>query len=108
MVYTDCPLDARDFTDYRSTSDINNELIVTNNIQNNFEYNKFITKNATKIINGYKNKIEKLYKCGPHGDTMLNEQYKQHCDKEKCEVKPYDMKGLGMGREFNSDIKNCE
>ena len=28
MVYTDCPLDARDFTDYRSTSDINNEIIV--------------------------------------------------------------------------------
>ena len=55
MVYTDCPLDARDFTDYRSTSDINNELIVLNNIQNNFEYNKFITENATSIINNYRN-----------------------------------------------------
>ena len=74
MVYTDCPLDARDFTDYRSTSDINNELIVTNNIQNNFEYNKFITENATKIINGYRNKIEKLYNVVLI-DTMLNEQY---------------------------------
>tara|TARA_B100001142_G_scaffold91513_1_gene93353 strand:+ start:114 stop:440 length:327 start_codon:yes stop_codon:yes gene_type:complete len=102
MVYTDCPLDARDFTDYRSTSDINNELIVSNNIQNNFEYNKFITNNATKIINQYRNKIEKIYKCGPHGNTMLNEQYKQHCTKDNCEVKPFDMKGLGMGREFNS------
>jgi hypothetical protein len=39
---------------------------------------------------------------------MLNEQYKQHCDKDKCEVKPYDMKGLGMGREFNSNMKDCE
>ena len=28
MVYTDCPMDARDFTDYRSTSDINNELLL--------------------------------------------------------------------------------
>ena len=107
MVYTDCPLDARDFTDYRSTSDINNELIVTNDIRNNFEYNKFITENATKIINGYRNKIEKLYKCGPHADTMLNEQYKQHCDKDNCVVKAYDKEGLGMGREYNSNEK-CE
>ena len=82
--------------------------LLLNNIQNNFEYNKFITQNATKLINGYKNKIEKLYKCGPHGNTMLNEQYKQHCNKDNCEVKPYDKKGLGMGREFNSDIKYCE
>tara|TARA_B100001564_G_scaffold110256_1_gene91349 strand:+ start:168 stop:491 length:324 start_codon:yes stop_codon:yes gene_type:complete len=107
MVYTDCPLDARDFTDYRSTSDINNELIVKNNIQNNFEYNKFITKNATKLMDEYKNKIEKEFACGPHGETMLNEQYKQHCNKEGCEVKPYDSKGLGMGREFNS-LNDCE
>ena len=36
-IYNDCPLDARDFTDYRSTSDINNEIINKNNIKNSFE-----------------------------------------------------------------------
>lgn len=106
MVYTDCPLDARDFTDYRSTSDINNELIVLNKIQNNFEYNKFLTKNATQLMDKYKNKIEKQFSCGPHADTMLNEQYKQSCNKDNCTVKPYDMKGLGMGREFSS-LDDC-
>ena len=35
------PLDARDFTDYRSSSDINNEIIQKNKINNSFEYNKF-------------------------------------------------------------------
>ena len=74
------------------------KLLLTNNIQNNFEYNKFITQNATKIINEYKNKIEKLYKCGPHGNTMLNEQYKQHCNKDLCEVKPYDNKRFRYGK----------
>ena len=58
-IYNDCPLDARDFTDYRSTSDINNEIINKNNIKNSFEYNKFITNNATKMISEYTNEIEK-------------------------------------------------
>ena len=106
MVYTDCPLDARDFTDYRSTSDINNELIATNNIQNNFEYNKFITQNATKIMKNYRDKIEKQYKCGPHADTMLNEKFIQECSKKGCAVKPYDEKGLGLGRKYD-DMNSC-
>ena len=101
-VYNDCPLDARDFTDYRSTSDINNELISKNNIKNSFEYNKFITKNATKLIDNYKTKIETAYGCGPHADTMLNEKEKLHCNKEECTIKPYDKNGLGLGRDFYS------
>jgi len=101
-IYNDCPLDARDFTDYRSTSDINNEIINKNNIKNSFEYNKFITNNATKMISEYTNDIEKKYGCGPHADTMLNEKNKQHCDKNKCTIKPFDKNGLGLGRDFYS------
>tara|TARA_B000000475_G_C15626998_1_gene295724 strand:+ start:149 stop:418 length:270 start_codon:yes stop_codon:yes gene_type:complete len=65
-VYNNCPLDARDFTDYRSSSDINNEIIEKNKINNSFEYNKFINNKALDIMNSQKSKIESLYNCGDH------------------------------------------
>ncbi len=65
-VYNNCPLDARDFTDYRSSSDINNEIIQKNKLNNSFEYNKFINNKALDIMNSQKSKIESLYNCGDH------------------------------------------
>ena len=65
-VYNNCPLDARDFTDYRSSSDINNELIKKNKINNSFEFNKFINNKALEIMNSEKKKVESLYNCGDH------------------------------------------
>ena len=32
-------------------------------------------------------KIEKLYKCGDEEDKKVKEQYKQHCDKDKCVIR---------------------
>ena len=49
-VYNNYPLDARDFTDYRSSSDINNEIIQKNKINNSFEYNKFINNKALILL----------------------------------------------------------
>lgn len=106
-VYHDCPIDARDFTDYRSTSDINTELMSKNNIQNTFEYNKFITKNAMKIMDEQKAHYQSLYSCGPYDDTMLKEKQMMDCTKEGCNIKPYDKDGLGLGREFTK-IKDCK
>ena len=59
-IYHDCPLDARDFTDYRSSSDINNDLIVQHNLKNTSEFNRFI---RTEGINYFteKNNILKNY-----------------------------------------------
>jgi len=65
-VYNNCPLDARDFTDYRSSSDINNELIQKNKINNSFEFNKFINNKALEIMSSEKQKVESLYNCGDH------------------------------------------
>jgi len=65
-VYNNCPLDARDFTDYRSSSDINNELIQKNKLNNSFEFNKFLNNKALDIINSEKQKVETLYNCGDH------------------------------------------
>ena len=49
-IYHDCPLDARDFTDYRSSSDINNDLIVQHNLKNTSEFNTFIRKEGVKYF----------------------------------------------------------
>ena len=65
-VYNNCPLDARDFTDYRSSSDINNELIQKHKINNSFEFKKFINNEALNIMTNEKKKIESLYNCGDH------------------------------------------
>tara|TARA_Y100000591_G_C21729395_1_gene643179 strand:+ start:341 stop:610 length:270 start_codon:yes stop_codon:yes gene_type:complete len=65
-VYNNCPLDARDFTDYRSSSDINNELIQKNKLNNSFEFNKFLNNKALDIMNSEKQKVETLYNCGDH------------------------------------------
>ena len=59
-VYNNCPLDARDFTDYRSSSDINNELIQKHKINNSFEL-IIINNEALNIMTNEKKKIESLY-----------------------------------------------
>ena len=59
-VYNNCPLDARDFTDYRSSSDINNEMKTKFNLKNSFEFNKFITNKGLQTENNKQNNIKKL------------------------------------------------
>lgn len=63
-VYNNCPLDAREFTDYRSTSTINNVLMTQNNIKNSFEFNNFLKKDGLKMFNKKKADLEKTYNCG--------------------------------------------
>lgn len=71
-VYNNCPLDARDFTDYRSSSDINNEMKTKFNLKNSFEFNKFITNKGLETETNKQNNIKKLYNCGDH---KLNNDY---------------------------------
>ena len=71
-VYNNCPLDARDFTDYRSSSDINNQIIADNNLQNSFEFNKFINTKGLESQNKNKKENEKLYHCG---DNKIDNNY---------------------------------
>ena len=90
-IYHDCPLDARDFTDYRSSSDINNDLIVQHNLKNTSEFNRFIRTEDTNYFTE-----EKLYGCGPYDNTMLDEKYIE----EGCELNDGNKDGLGTGEEY--------
>ena len=105
-IYHDCPLDARDFTDYRSSSDINNDLIVQQNLKNTSEFNRFIRKEGTKYFTEKKQHLEKLYGCGPYDNTMLDEKYIETCTKEGCELNNGNKDGLGTGRKMNISEKN--
>lgn len=105
-IYHDCPLDARDFTDYRSSSDINNDLIVQNNLKNTSEFNRFIRQEGTKYFTQKKEHLEKLYGCGPYDNTMLDEKYIETCTKEGCELNDNKKDGLGTGRKMNISEKN--
>ncbi len=62
-VYNNCPLDARDFTDYRSSSDINNQIKQENKINNSFEFNKFLNTKGLEMQQKKANEIKQLYKC---------------------------------------------
>lgn len=105
-IYHDCPLDARDFTDYRSSSDINNDLIVQHNLKNTSEFNRFIRKEGTQYFTKKKQHLEKLYGCGPYDNTMLDEKYIETCTKEGCELNDGNKDGLGTGRKMNISEKN--
>ena len=83
-IYNDCPLDARDFTDYRSSSDINNELVTTQKLKNTNEFNKFIRTEGVKYFTEQRKHLENLYGCGPHDNTMLDERYIETCNKDEC------------------------
>ena len=105
-IYHDCPLDARDFTDYRSSSDLNNDLIVEHNLKNTSEFNRFIRQQGTQYFTKKKEHLEKLYGCGPYDNTMLDEKYIETCTKEGCELNDDKVNGLGTGRKMNILDKN--
>ena len=51
--YFDCPArmdDGRAFTDYRSSSTVNDMIRYSNNTMTSFDYRQFLTNNATKIM----------------------------------------------------------
>ena len=105
-IYNDCPLDSRDFTDYRSSSDIHNELIIEYKLKNNHEFNNFIRNKGVDYFTNKKKEIEKLYGCGPYNNTMLEEKYTQVCDKNKCELKNNENNGIGTGRTMKFNDNN--
>lgn len=51
--YFDCPArmdDARLFTDYRSSSTVNDEIRYSNNMMSSYEYRQFLINNGNQII----------------------------------------------------------
>ena len=104
-IYHDCPLDARDFTDYRSSSDIHNELRSKYNIKNTNEFNNFIRNKGVTYFTDKRKELEKSYGCGPYDDTALPERFTQECTDEGCSIKDNKNNGLGTGRNMGSNEK---
>jgi len=105
-IYNDCPIDARDFTDYRSSSDIHNEMIVKEKLEDQHSFNRFITDHGVNHFLDKKKKIEELYGCGTYDNTMLSEKYTQICNKKNCKIENNKNDGLGTGRKMTINTKN--
>tara|TARA_Y100000741_G_scaffold312304_1_gene256736 strand:+ start:861 stop:1187 length:327 start_codon:yes stop_codon:yes gene_type:complete len=98
-----CIFDARDLTDYRQSSDVNNEIIKNNKLNNIFEFNKFIKDNGVNFMEKNLKEKEDKYNCGNYYKT-LEEKYIQNCDDTNCYLLDNNEDGLGVGRymKYNS------
>ena len=107
--------DGRHFTDYRPSCDLNLYIREDNNIKNSFDYRIFLQNSATKIMNINRDNATEKNLCRPcdqeqFESTMLPERYVQKCNGNNCEVVEVNKDGLGLGRDFGSNLKpiDCE
>tara|TARA_B100001093_G_C26489216_1_gene868307 strand:+ start:459 stop:773 length:315 start_codon:yes stop_codon:yes gene_type:complete len=99
--FGDCPArmsDGRIYTDYRPGCLLNNTIKVSNQLINNHDYRMYLTRNAKKIMNTNNKYIMYKYNCESCIDTMLPESTEISCDKDICNHKVINKKGLGQGR----------
>ena len=95
--------DGRHFTDYRPSCIVNTMLKINNKLTNSYEYRKYLTQNADKIINQNRQVnyiVNGCYDCIQPREvgTMLPEQTIEQCNKGQCDVKPNFEDGVGIGR----------
>ena len=110
--YLDCPprmSDGRHFTDYRPGCHLNNQIKVNNKLLNSFEYRMYLTRNASDLMNGNRNYISQKNGCTscmePYDvGTMLPESTMVTCNKDNCDTKVTDTKGLGQGRNYGNSV----
>jgi hypothetical protein len=97
--YFDCPArmdDGRTFTDYRSSSSVDDMIRYSNNVMSSYEYRQFLIHNATnlmKVNNQYTNNKIGCYSCNaekiPFNETcVINKNY------SSCKVT--DNNGVGL------------
>ncbi len=115
--YFNCPPrmdDGRHFTDYRPNCYVNNLARANNNLANSFQYRKFLTENANKLMS-----LNRAYACQknccgpcmkPYGQgTILPEESQVCCNRHTCQVIGKDRNGLGQGRRYTSQEEStCE
>jgi len=88
--YFSCPArmdDGRAFTDYRPSSDVNNLIRMSNNLQGSYQYRQFLIHNGEKIMN-------------------INNQYTQDkmgCD--NCTAKPVPFQSVC---EYSQSTNSCK
>ena len=102
----DCPArmaDGRHFTDYRPNCHLNNNLRTNNNLQNTFDYRRFLQQRGGELMDFNRSVAYETNGCGNckepyHTNTMLPEQTRLYCDKNGCKATVVDPNGLGQGR----------
>ena len=97
--YNSCPPrmdDARHFTDYRPNCTINNIIKLKNNNINSHDYRQFLIANASKIMELNRKSICDLNCCGPCDFKEPAFQQSVKCNKNNCERKEVDAKGIGL------------
>ena len=108
--YFDCPArmdDARHFTDYSSNCRVNNILRINNNLTNNFEYKKFLTDNAVKLMD-----LNRVYACQKNccgtcsieGSTEVPFHSEITCDDRTCNITEVNPEGIGVKINYGAPL----
>lgn len=108
--YPDCPArmdDGRNFTDYRSSRDVDNTIRFKTQIFNTHDYRTYLTHNAEKIMC-----LDRTMACQKNcsfacstkkEDPSHEAQEIQQCDAETCRRETHQLAGLGVERHNPAD-----
>jgi hypothetical protein len=89
--------DGRAFTDYRSSSSVDDMIRYSNNVMNNYEYRQFLIHNADNIINvNNKYTQDKIgnVNCNQNPVPSINTVCDVNKQSSKCNV--FDKNGIGL------------
>tara|TARA_B100001093_G_scaffold416424_1_gene407095 strand:- start:389 stop:913 length:525 start_codon:yes stop_codon:yes gene_type:complete len=104
--YFNCPArmsDARHFTNYNPSCELNAMIKLDNKLNNSFEFRQFLQANATKLMDVNKQHSCKLNCCNLEEgftDTMLPAQNTVTCDKKTCHKQQTNPNGLGDTKNY--------
>lgn len=109
----DCPprmSDGRHFTDYRPRC-LTNVSFQSDQPMNSSEYRKYLTSNASTLMEQARSDAYTKNMCGPcvepfNQGTMVPEQTLTYCDASVCKFYTNDQSGVGLGRVYTEDTIN--
>ena len=109
--YFQCPPrmdDGRHFTDYAPNCYVNNILRTNNQVYNSFQYRKFLTENADKLMDMNRTYACQKNCCGPcDGKQELPHHSEILCNNTNCSHKIINTDGIGIKVNSNSD-NSCD
>lgn len=114
--YFDCPprmSDARHFTDYKPNCELNAMIKLDNNLNNSFETRQYLQSNGEKLMNINKQHSCQLNCCNlkeGYANTEVPPKNIVTCNKNNCQSKEVNPKGLGDVRNYYTDsrVENCD
>lgn len=98
--------DGRNFTDYRSSYELNKHIIEKNKIANTHDFRMFLNRNGDNIIkenNKYIAMMSGSFNCKQPYEvgTMLPEKTRLVCNQHTCKEVLVNENGIGQGREYS-------